>query len=329
MLDSEAILNQSKSAYNQWAIQWRENAKAHSKFKQKSFEMFQNIGVGKAILCVANGYSFEENLETIKTHHKNVDILACDKTLGHLIDNGISPAYVVVCDANVNYEKYMEKWKDKLSKTILFINVCANPKWTSNGNWKDIIFFTNTDIIDSQLEFGKISGCSNSIPAATNVSNAMVVLLTQSDNSGRNNFFGYDKILLIGFDYSWKVGGKYYAFDETGDGKASYMRHAYNVLPNGEFCYTSGNLTFSLDWLKTYVNTFKLPVIQCSETSLLCFGKAFSLESQMQYRYKIEDQKTVSNAVMELKRLEQIKQKLVSKINEIGRDHYWSCVRTT
>lgn len=328
-MSTEAIKQQSNAAYKQWAVQWREHAREHAKFKQPTFEKFENTGVGRAVLCVANGYSFEEQVDTIREHQDNVDIMACDKTLGNLIDQGIQPDYCVVCDANVDYEKYLEKWKDKVSGTTLFINVCANPKWSHNGNWKEVVFFSNRDVIDSHLEFAKLSGCPNFIPAGTNVSNAMVILLTQSDNDGRQNLFGYDKILLIGFDYSWKFGGKYYAFDEDGGGKASYMRHNYTVAPNGEFCYTSGNLTFSMDWLKQYVSAFKLPVVQCAPGSLLSLGgKAANLSEQMQYSFKPEDRGPVKTAVKELREIKEREKQLLSKINKIGRDHYWASYRS-
>lgn len=323
------ILEQSKAAYKQWAEQWRRHAAEHSKFKQKSFEEFENIGVGKAVLCVANGYSFEENINVIKEYKSNVDIMACDKTMGHLLDNGIRPTYVMVCDANVDYKKYMEKWEDQLEKTTLFINVCANPEWSKNGNWKNIVFFSNKDVLDSHLEFAQISGCNNFIPAGTNVSNAMIIMLTQSDNEGRNNKFGYDKILLIGYDYSWRHGGKYYAFDEDGGGKAKYMKHSYVVAPNGEFCYTSGNLVFSMDWIKTYVKHFNLPVVQCAPSSLLALGgPAQDLAAQMQYRYKVEDGRIVRDRVTELRRLKVREQQLINEINNIGRAHYMQYARS-
>lgn len=329
-MNTEAIKQQSNAAYNQWAAQWRKHAREHSKYKQPTFEKFENIGVGRAVLCVANGYSFEEEIETIKLHQDKVDIMACDKTLGHLIDNGIAPTFCMVCDANVDEEKYLEKWKDKLSGTTLFINVCANPEWTKRGNWKEVVFFSNRDVIDSHLEFSKLSGCPNFIPAGTNVSNAMVILLTQSDNEGRQNVFGYDKILLIGFDYSWRFGGKYYAFDEDAGGKANYMRHVYTATPSGNFCYTSGNLTFSMDWLKTYISAFKLPVVQCSADSLLAIGgKSANLSEQMQYSFKPEDRGPVKSAVKELREIKKREQELLARINSIGRDHYWASYRST
>lgn len=327
MKDS-ALIRQSKTAYNQWSEQWKKHAVIHSKFEMKSLHNLANSGIGKAILCVANGYSLEENMQTIKENAHNVDIMCCDKTLGHLIDNGISPTYVMVCDANVNYEKYMEKWKDKLQKTTLLINVCGNPKWSVNGNWKDRYFFINKDVIDSHLEFSKLSGCYNFIPAGTNVSNAMIIILSQSDNDGKKNFFGYDKMLLIGFDYSWRLDGKYYAYDETGDGKADYMRHIYFNSPSGKFCYSSGNLSFSKDWITKYIKTFNLPVVQCAKDTLLNLGLSGDLGYQMSYRHKPEDSFEVISLVKDYEKLQKKLKETKNKLDAIGKDHNSAVARS-
>ena len=320
-MDAEKIRQQSKAAYAQWHVQWAEHAKIHSKFKMKNLQDLENSGIGRAVLCVANGYTFEENLETIKKYQHNVDILCCDKTLAHLIENGITPTYCLVCDANVDFDKYCARVKDKLKDTILFMSACANPRWSQEAEWKDIYFFVNKDIINSEREFSALSGCKNFIPAGTNVSNAMVVFLTQSDNEGKKNFFGYDKILLIGFDYSWRYGKKYYAFDGDGGGKDKYMRHIYLVTHSGEAAYSSGNLIFSAQWLETYIRAFGLPIIQCSKASALGSVKVSDLETQMQYKYKPEDSKRVRSIIHSIRELVKQRRDLENQLNVIGKDH--------
>lgn len=321
-MDSNKIRQQSESAYNQWKDDWRSHAKYNSKHKMKPLSDFENIGIGRKCLVIANGQTFEDNIETIKKYQDNVDIMVCDKTLGHCLDNGIIPTYCLVCDAHVNYDKYMEKWKDQLGQTTLFINACANPKWAENGNWKSKYFFVNKDILQSEKEFCALSGCKNVIPAGTNVSNAMVVFLTQSDNNGRRNFFGYDGYALIGFDYSWRVGGKYYAFDETGNGKTNYMRHVYSINLAGDPAYSSGNLVFSAEWLQTYVKTFKLPIVQCSQRTILGLRETSTLEKQMNYKSNVKDSKTIRSSVEELRQLNARAAELKRNIEAIGRRHH-------
>lgn len=327
-MDSSKIRLQSEAAYKQWAVQWREHCERHSKFKMKPLTDFEFTGIGRSVLCVANGYSFEENIETIKKYQHNVDILCCDKTLGHLLDNGIKPTYIVVCDANVDYERYLAPWKDQLSETICFINVCANPKWTEGIKWKDLYFFVNKDILKSEREFSSISGCTNFIPAGTNVSNAMVVLLTQSDDYGRRNFFGYDKILLIGYDYSWRLGGKYYSYNVDGNLKSNYMCHSYLVNHAGSYCYTSGNLEFSSQWLSAYNKKFNLPLVQCSKETITNNIQFGDLEKQMQYSFRKEDAADLRKKTARLRELMAERRQIEQQIATIGKDHWLSHVAT-
>lgn len=327
-MNEKQLIKQSNTAYNQWCEQWREHAKIHSKFSSESFLQFENTGLGKALLLVANGYSFEENIDIIIKHKSNVDILCCDKTLGHLLDHDITPKYCLVCDANVDYEKYMERHKDKLQDTVLFINACANPKWSLNGNWKKVVVFVNRDVIKSHIEFANLSGCKNFIPAGTNVSNAMVILMTQSDNTARRNFFGYDKYLLIGFDYSWKFEGNYYAFDKDGGGKDKYMTHAYFQTPTGKFAYSSGNLFFSRDWLAKYISTFNLPVVQCAKDSALVLKHSGDLSYQMQYRYKDSDAQEMITLVNEFSLIKNKFDKIKKRMTLVSQDHWESFLKS-
>lgn len=323
-MDKEAVLQQSKQAYKQWCVQWREQAKHHSKYEMKPLYDFENIGIGKACLLIANGYSFEENLETIKKNQDNVDILCCDKTLGHCLENDIIPTYCLVCDANVNYEKYMEKYKDKLQDTVLFINVCANPKWSDNGNWKDKYFFVNKDVMKNEVEFCNLSGCPNTIPAGTNVSNAMAVFLTQSDERGRVNFFGYDKYILIGFDYNWYHDTNYYSFDKEADGKTNYMRHVFCLDTAGRGCYTSNNLAFSATWLDKYIATFKLNFVQGTQRTITKSAPYKELEDQMKYKYKPEDAVTVIKAIYKKNELTRQLAILDQGLRKIAKDHFYA-----
>jgi len=285
-LKSEEIRRQSETAYKQWGKQWRSHAEIHKQFEMKSLEDFRYVGMGKPVILVGNGASLEEEIDTLIEYSGKVDIFCCDKTLGHLISRGIKVTYCMVCDANVNYEKYMKPYENELQDTVLFQNICGNPEWTINGNWKDRYFFANKDILKSEEEFMGISGCKNAIPAATNVSGAMVVFMTQSDERGRQNFFGYDKMLLVGFDYSWKLNGSYYAFDKQGDGKHNYMRHLIGYDRDGNLACTSNNLMFSAKWLSDYITAFNLPVVQCSNEGVTGIKVSKKLKDQIEYSFK-------------------------------------------
>ena len=317
---------QSKGALKQWGEKWRHHAKEHSVFEMKDMLDLQLTGVGKAVLCVANGYSFEENLETIKKYADNVDIFCCDKTLKPLIENGIKPKYCLVCDASVDFAKYMQPVENQLQDTILIQNVCANPEWAKSGNWKDKYFFVNKDCLGSEKEFIEISGCPNVIIAGTNVSNAMVVMLTQCETS-KNNFFGYDKILMIGFDYCWDDNA-YYSFDKDGGGKTNYMRQCTVFNQMGDLVYTSANLLFSAKWLERYVKASRISAIQCSKRSIVPGVKVCDLAEQMQYQFRPQDSQELVNLIEYRRKREAEIRNINQRITEIGRDHYKSFIRT-
>lgn len=325
MKDSQ-IRAQSEAAIKQWGEQWTLHCNEHKKDScvQNDLNELALTGIGKVILLVANGYSFEENIDIIKENQTACDILACDKTLGNLISNGIKPKYCLVCDANVDYERYLKPYENQLDQTILLINVCANPEWSKNGNWNDKYFFVNRDIIDSHVGFSKLSSCKNFIPAGTNVSNAMLIMLTQCDNGGKKNFFGYDKYILIGYDYSWRHGGKYYAFSEEGDGKADYMKHHYCCTHDGDWAYTSGNLSFSASWLEKYISTFRLPVVNGSKKTILGQTKFADLKEQMLYTFKHEDSIRVKNICNDLNKVLKIKHELDKALKEIEKEHSYA-----
>lgn len=329
-MNEQQIRSQSESAIKQWGPQWEEHCVIHSSdpMIKNNLHDFGGIGIGKAILLVANGYSLEENISLIKEHQGKTDIICCDKTLGHLISNGIKPMFCLVCDANVDYDRYLKPYENELQDTILLINVCANPEWSINGNWKSKYFFVNKDIIESHKKFSQISGCSNFIPAGTNVSNAMLIMLTQCDNEGRRNFFGYDKMLLIGYDYSWRANGKYYAYSEDGDGKADYMKHLYCLTSDGDWAYTSGNLLFSAHWLEKYISTFRLPVVNCSKKTILQQTKFGELKEQLQYNFKEEDSAKVRSICFDLNNIYKLKAELEKQLNKIEKEHTLAVMAT-
>jgi len=327
-ITNEDVIKQSKGAYNQWCVQWREHAKINSKYQMKPFSDFKYTGIGRAILAVANGYSLEENIDVIREHQSKVDIICVDKSLKHLLDHGITPKFVLVCDANVSYERYLKPVQEKLQDSILIMNVCANPLWAEHGNWKDRYFFVNKDVLGSEKEFIALSGCPNVTAAATNVSNSQVVILTQCDNENHQNFFGYDKILLIGYDYCWDK-DHYYAFDQTGDGKTNYMRGCHIYNQRFESCYTSTNLLFSAKWLDKYITTFRLPVIQCSDRTLLAGYKICpDLAKQMNYEYRPEHSSEVIHLLDYKRQLQANLAKADGEIAKISRDHQLALIRT-
>jgi hypothetical protein len=202
------------------------------------------------------------------------------------------------------------------------MNICGNPLWTTGGNWKDRYYFANKDVLKSEKLFMRLSGCPNVIPAGTNVSNAMVIFLTQSIDKSRLNYFGYDKLLLIGFDYSWN--DNYYSFDKEAGGKRNYMRHITVYNANNKLAYTSTNLAFSCDWLTKYISIYQLPVVQCSKETILITEKMGDLKKELQYNYNQQDKDIIIESRIKINQLKRMLNEEREKLKTILRDHQYN-----
>lgn len=243
MLKPDEVLKQSKSAFNQWKDLWSSNARKNGKiYKEQGItqrELLYN-GVGKTLLCCAFAPSFEDNIDKIKKSDA-VDIACVDKCMGSLIDRGVKPDYVFIADAMVDYEKWCEPYIDQTEDITLIANVTCNTKWTHN--WKGrIVFFVNKDNIETEKIYIQESGCSELIPAASNVGNALVVFTSQ--------IMGYDRYLLLGYDFCWGDDDNYYAFNDSD--KRYWMKHMVVIDKLGRLVNTSQNLYFSARWLSDF-----------------------------------------------------------------------------
>lgn len=274
------VLNQSNAVFNQFGkSKWIPFAKFNKHLFTGNSQKFYHSGLGKFLLCVAMGESLEEAIPIIKQYRDRVDIVCCDKSFAILMDNGIKPNYVILCDCNIPY-KYIEKYIDQTDNVILFATPYANPKWLYH--WKgEKYYFINQDAIKSEQIFLDILGQdSRIIPAGSNVSNAMITFFAGCNNEDNENWSGYEKYILVGYDYSWRPNGNYYAFINPKP-KRYYMNHRTLLDMNGDMVFTSENLFFSAKWLYTYITTFQIPVVNCSGRGLLDIPYKNKLEAEL------------------------------------------------
>ena len=287
MLKTEEVIRQSKVAFKQWDTLWRDHAKRNGKlYKQdgRTQKELMGIGVGKTLVCVGMGSSLEADLPTIKKYKNKIEIACVDKAFGVLLYAGIVPNFVFVADAQVSYEKYCEPYLEYSHQITLVSNVTANPLWTENWKGKRY-FYTNKDNIDTEKIYGGISGCTEMIPASSNVGNSIIVFSSQ--------LFGYDKYLLTGYDFCWSKRSNYYAFD-SGDvnhgGKRYWMAHTMGVGRCGSLLSTSANLQFSSKWLDDfYVGRLQkagISLLNCSSPTISQLPYA-----KMEYQLKTIEKK--------------------------------------
>lgn len=262
------VLNQSQQVFDQFGeSKWIPNCKINAKLSRGDINSLKNSGVGKFLLLVAMGASLEDNIEIIKKYRDRFDILTCDKGFGALLEHGVKADFVMLCDASIPF-KYLEKYVDQTEGVKLISTCYGNPEWTTV--WKgEKFFYINKDSITSEHIFMPLMGDNiRLIPAGSNVSNAMLVFFTGSDNTQNINWSGYENFLLVGYDYSWQPDGNYYAWLDPKP-KRFYMNHRTMIDYKGKVIFTSENLLFSSKWLYSYITTFGLPVLNCSERGIL------------------------------------------------------------
>lgn len=256
-------------------------------------EELRGRGIGKFAVLAAMGASLEGHIDTIKKYRDRFDLVTCDKGFGALIERGVTPDYVQLCDCNIPV-KWLEPYIEQTKGVKLLATTYANIEWTTR--WKGPIYlYANKDALHSEEKFKPVLGRPDIrklgftpsnlkvnttdprvIPAGSNVSNAMLIFLTGADEESKASFSGYERIFLTGYDYSWRPGkesvaakpGNYYAFADPKP-KRYYMSHRTMLDYRGDVCHTSENLLFSAKWLYSYVTAFQLPVTNCTGRGLL------------------------------------------------------------
>jgi hypothetical protein len=266
MLTEAEVRQQSEAAFGQWADTWdynaTENGKLHSE-KPNSTQDLLFAGAGKTLLCVAYAPGLDKHLETIKKYRDNEawDIACVDKAFGVLCENGIIPEFCFVSDAGISYEKWLKPYEEFSSQSILLTCVTANHEYVSK--WRgDRYFYVNKDNIQTEQRYMQKSGVREVIPASSNVGNSVVTFSTQ--------ILGYDRYLLVGYDYCWGEDEKYYA--QIDSDKRYWMAHAFIIDNQDRFCKTSQNLMFSAKWLNDYYIAMK----QIGVTLVNCSGQGFT-----------------------------------------------------
>ena len=276
------VKKQSQAVFGQFGRdRWIPFAKENVKHPNKrDCDELRGSGAGKTLVSVAMGASLESQVETLKKHRDRCEIVTCDKGFAALMAHGVKPDYVMLCDCNIVWQKWGPTEADT-DGVKLIATPYANLAWTRK--WRGpIYFYANKDAINSQEIFLEIMGPgTRTIPASSNVSNAQFVFFTGMDEWSRDVFGGYEKILLVGYDYSWRPDGNYYAWSDPKP-KRYYMNHRTLQDMNGDLVYSSENLIFSARWMANYLRAYSfLNVVNCSGRGILDQAKRGDLEKEL------------------------------------------------
>lgn len=272
------VKEQSEAVFNQFGhSKWIPAAKENAKLERGDSRDFANRGLGKFAVLIGMGPSLENNIDAIKKYRDRVDVITCDKGFGALLRQGVKADYVICCDTNIQF-KWLRPHLEETKDVALIATPYASTDWTHF--WKGPkYFFVNRDAIKSERHFIEIMGEKTVIiPAGSNVSNAMLIFFSRCDETSNVNYAAYTKYFLTGYDYSWAPDTNYYAWNNP-EPKRFYMHHRTLLGIDGNTTFTSENLVFSAKWMKQYVTTFNLPVVNCSERGILDISQGNMEES--------------------------------------------------
>lgn len=346
VLSHSDVKRQSENVFRQFGEKWMRYSQINSRLPNRADPNdLRNCGLGKFAVLAAMGASLEEHIPILKKYRDRFDLITCDKGFTVLMEQGIKPDYVQLCDCNIPY-RWMEPWVKDTEGVKLLATCYANIEWTTR--WKGpIYFYTNKDALDTQRKFTPILGNPESvedvsleraiqsawgpnvrvIPAGSNVSNAMLIFMAGVDEHSQVNWAGYEHYFLTGYDYSWRPNGKdvtcktgnYYAF-ENPTPKRHYMSHRTMLDINGDIINTSENLLFSAKWLYSYLTSFNLPVTNCSGRGILEVPRRGDLQSMLAKcspSSKARDK--VIRAIGDISRAMELRQSAVQSFEEARR----------
>ncbi len=148
--------------------------------------------IGQTALIVAAGPSLNDNIAKIQANRNNFVVIAVNKVVKYLVQNGIIPDFVVCLDAQY-VGKTLDGLESHLSRSNCITDIRSDASLTQKGFNKVFYNFTDTDAFLKKLadyndfiKFGETGGTAASF--------ALVAAVKM----------GFSKIVLTGLDLAFK-----------------------------------------------------------------------------------------------------------------------------
>lgn len=159
----------------------------------KNTKIYQN----KPVVLVAAGPSLDETIVKLKKYQDKVIIICADVSLQKLINEGVTPDFVVNLDA---HEIIKHAWKDiDTSNLVLVAPTTAHPD--ALKEWKGYIFFYNQQDIKGSYKEELLSSLTKNIKGWGYIFNQYFVGATMYQFA---YLFNPSIIMLMGYDFAFK-----------------------------------------------------------------------------------------------------------------------------
>ena len=167
----------SNNTGNRYLPLWVENVgKNKDRCKQCGWaaETFQGFHKGKTAVMLGASPAITKQFDMLRELQYDPDFVfvSVGSGLKNLLDNGISPKYVTVADADPKIKRF---WEDidftKTKGMTLLANICSHPSvldlW--QGDIKFVALWTSVDKLDRKIQkkYKPVNGCGNMFPSLT------------------------------------------------------------------------------------------------------------------------------------------------------------------
>lgn len=188
MIDINTITKFSR----RWLINSIENITKINNETAYMLSDLDNKFVGQTALIAAAGPSLNDNIERIKADRNKFVIFAVNKATKYLINNGITPDFVVCLDAG-NMSKTLEGTEEALKNSCCLMDVRTDKTLMSRPFKKFFINFSETDSLmkkiakyNVSLKFNEVGGTASTFALVSAVK------------------MGFSKVVFAGLDLAFK-----------------------------------------------------------------------------------------------------------------------------
>lgn len=200
---------------------------------------------GKVALIAGAGPSLNDNLSDIQANRDKFVILAVNKTVQYLLQNGITPDFVVCLDAE-NMNRTLGGLESAFEKVNAIVDIRTDYTVTNKGFNKIFFNFSETDSFMKKLseknEFMKFS--------ETGGSASIFALLSAIK-------MGFSKIILAGIDLAFKD-NIIYSYGETMQRISQEQITVDNVRKNlVQVKSVTGGLVYTREDYQTFIHHFE------------------------------------------------------------------------
>lgn len=185
-------INTIKKFSKKWLTNTIENIAAVNETAMYKLSDLTGKFSGQTALIAGAGPSLNDNIAHIQANRNNFIIFCVNKALKYLIQNGITPDFVVCLDAS-NMNKTVREMESHIERTNCIMDIRTDSALTKMEFNKIFVNFSNTDFL-----MNKLAKFNNNLQFFESGGSATILALISAIK------LGFSRIVLAGLDLAFK-----------------------------------------------------------------------------------------------------------------------------